>query len=399
MIFHSIDNNSQCKTVYLEDKLISNPDYKQLTGTWDYKTDHDNDDIQYAKLYLSGKSIEAGCPLHLQAEWNKVKNKHNAFIKSFITSGVKATDYCFYDLVPESFLHEYFGHKIKIIEYILKTHNKPPQYDYLLDLRKLLCSIEENKLCLDMSPLTPLLHQYKTRKFKERLNTLPPIISYKLFGTVTGRLTTQKNSFPILTLDKDYRCILKPNNDYFIEFDFNGAELRCLLALNGKDQPEGDIHKWHEKIMSKIYNGEMDRGEIKRKMFAWLYGGLDASLGMPQIESYYNKRQALKKYWDGLKIVNPFGREIECDEFRALNFLIQSTTSDLFLRRAIEVNNLLKGKKSKITALIHDSILLDFSKEDKNILPDLLSTFEKTELGNFRVNKKIGLNFGNMKEF
>ena len=399
MIFHSIDNKQNCKTVFSQNELILDPDYNNFTGTWDYNLDHHNPDIQYAKLYLKGKSLNDVCPSDLKEEWEAVKERHGAFIKSFKSAKVKATDYCFYDLVPEDFLLHYFSQKCKIVDYILNNYAKPTNYEFLFELSKLLSEIEGAPLIFNYSALTPILHKYKARRFKEKLSKLNPFISYNIFGTVTGRLTTKKNSFPILTLDKDYRSILEPTNDWFVELDFNAAELRCLLALNEVPQPEEDIHKWHHAEISHIYKQDMDRNAIKRKIFSWLYGGPEVSLGMPKIEKYYNKQRVVEKYWDGTKIINPFGKEIECDKFRALNFLIQSTTSDLFLRRAIEVNKLLHGRKTKITALIHDSMLLDFSEEDKEILPALISTFEKTDLGNFRVNKKIGLDFGNMKEF
>ena len=67
-------------------------------------------------------------------------------------------------------------------------------------------------------------------------------------------------------------------------------------------------------------------------------------------------------------------------------------------RRAVEINKLLKDRKTKIGALIHDSLLLDVAKEDKEILPELIKVFGKTDLGTFKVNKKIGLDFGRMMD-
>ena len=47
------------------------------------------------------------------------------------------------------------------------------------------------------------------------------------------------------------------------------------------------------------------------------------------------------------EITNPFGRKIKADKFHALNALIQSTTSDTFLRRAILSGLSMSGNNSK----------------------------------------------------
>ncbi len=65
-------------------------------------------------------------------------------------------------------------------------------------------------------------------------------------------MTTRKGYFPILTLDGEYRSILKPKNNYFVEFDYNAAELRVLLGLSGKAQPQEDMHQWN---IDNIYRG------------------------------------------------------------------------------------------------------------------------------------------------
>ncbi len=73
-----------------------------------------------------------------------------------------------------------------------------------------------------------------------------------MWGTKTGRMTTRKHYFPILTLDSDYRSIIKPTNDYFVELDYNAAELRVLLGLSGKEQPIEDLHTWN---LNNVYGG------------------------------------------------------------------------------------------------------------------------------------------------
>ena len=76
---------------------------------------------------------------------------------------------------------------------------------------------------------------------------------------------------------------------------------------------------------------------------------------------------------------------------------MQSTTSDLLLKRAIDIFKLLKEKKSYVAFTLHDSLVIDMSLEDKHMLNDLVSTFENTDLGKYKVNVSAGKNFGDMR--
>ena len=49
--------------------------------------------------------------------------------------------------------------------------------------------------------------------------------------------------------------------------------------------------------------------------------------------------------------------------------------------------------------LIHDSIVIDFAREDKGILENLIKEFGNTDLGIFKVNASLGTSFGNMVKF
>ena len=70
----------------------------------------------------------------------------------------------------------------------------------------------------------------------------------------------------------------------------------------------------------------------------------------------------------------------------------------MVLEQAYRVFELLKEKKSYISLLIHDSIVIDLAQEDKQFLPELIEIFSKTKLGVFKVNIKGGLDYGNMRE-
>ena len=399
MLFQFIDNKLECPSIYSNKQIISEPEYNKLSKTWSYNSVLKDQDIKYASLYAQGQNLEQCCPNSLKDEWEKVKQKHFAYIKSFEEAKVKYNDYCFYDLVPESFVLEYFDMKSQITDHVLNSYEKPENYNFLLNLSELVFEIESNKLHIDSSALDNKLYEFRTRKFKEKLLRIRPYISYNMFGTITGRLATKKDSFPILTLDKNYRHAILPQNNWFIELDFNAAELRCLLALNNQEQPEEDIHDWHGKIFNRIFNRTLSRDEIKRKIFGWLYGPPNVSLGIPEVQQYYDKQKTLQKYWNGEEVKNPFGRVVKADEFHALNALIQSTTSDTFLRRAIAVNKLLEGRKSFTMGLIHDSMVIDFDRNDKDILENLIKEFGNTDLGIFKVNGRLGTSFGNMVKF
>ena len=59
---------------------------------------------------------------------------------------------------------------------------------------------------------------------------------------------------------------------------------------------------------------------------------------------------------------------------------------------------ILKGKRSKIAFTMHDSVVLDFAKEDYKIVEALKTIFEDNLFGRFSSTISIGKNFGDLKE-
>ena len=66
----------------------------------------------------------------------------------------------------------------------------------------------------------------------------------------------------------------------------------------------------------------------------------------------------------------------------------------MVLRQAIKIRNLLNGRKSKLIFIVHDSIVIDCSAEDKQMLDKLVSCFSSTALGEFKVGVHMGKDFG-----
>ena len=78
--------------------------------------------------------------------------------------------------------------------------------------------------------------------------------------------------------------------------------------------------------------------------------------------------------------------------------MIQSTTSDLTLDRAVALDRALENTKSKVAFVVHDEVVLDIAEEDKEKIPELKAMFENNKLGNFMANTKAGKSYGKMME-
>jgi len=363
----------------------------EFDGTWNFSTNFPDADLEYAQLYCHGASLGEVCPSVLEERWEQISKRMKAYLKCFVHAQISLEEHCFYDMVPEHFLLEFFEVKNRITQHVLKKHKKPHNYNFLRDLTMLVSDIKDQPLKFNMGNIDAVLLSRKSNKnLIKKINSSKGRISYNMYGTRTGRLTTNSGSFPILTLKKEFRKGIEPQNDLFVELDFNAAELRTLLALCGKEQPEGDIHEWNAK---NVFRGLVTRKEAKERIFAWLYNSESKDC---LANRAYDRFAVKEKYWDGKIVTTPFGRKIEADDFHALNYIIQSTTSDLFLRRAIALYKLLSGRKSRIAFTIHDSLIVDFANEDKEILKKMIETFSETELGAFKANVGVGSNFGSL---
>jgi len=140
----------------------------------------------------------------------------------------------------------------------------------------------------------------------------------------------------------------------------------------------------------------MSRDNAKRRFFAWLYNPDSKD---EELKNYYNKEKILDKYYKTGYINTIFGRKIECDSFHALNYLLQSTSSDNCMDRANKIMKMLSGRKSTIAFCLHDCVVLDFSNQDAHLLPQIKQVFEQTRLGKFKINLKAGKTYGLLEDF
>ena len=391
MYFQTLDDKGECVGVYKDGELYFNDLPQGMERTWKYAEYLEESDVEYASLYGGNRSLNDICPAFLIDDWVAVEDKLKAYYRSFVLAKVNMDENCFFDLVPRTFLLEYCEIRNKITQYVFENYEKPQNYDFMVDLTKVLARIRHQKLNIDVSSLSKQAHLAKFRKAMKKFSQIDSYCRYNINGTKTGRLTTQKNSFPIMTMDKDFRSIVKPTNDWFVELDFNAAEVRTLMALGGSDVPLEDIHDWNVR---NLFNAGVTREEAKQKFFSWLY---DENKTSPRLSKYYDRDKVREMYWDGQVVKTMFGREIEADRSHALNYIIQSTTADLVLRQVVKIHDMLRDKKSFIAFTIHDNIVLDMTDEERYNIPMMIEEFSNTELGKFLVNVKAGKDFGSLR--
>jgi hypothetical protein len=387
--FITLDDKEWCKGIYTDGKLYFNKFPKDLKQTWKYNPVFNDGEIDFAHLWCEGKSIEQVCPEELKPQLELYNKKLDAFSRSFGEAKVDLNENCFFDLVPQQFLLEYCDLKSKIVDSVFVNYPRSANYKFYLKLEKLICKIRSRDLKLDLKT-KDLNRILKTREFIRSLQNYSSSISYNQFGTKTGRLSTQSKSFPILTMNSDYRSIVKPTNNKFVEIDYNAAEARTLLALAGKEQPEQDLHDWNAKILG------ISREQAKKGLFAWLYGSRNEEYS--KFSDIFNIKSVLDKFYDGKVVQNPFGRKIEADPFHALNYLVQSTTSDMVLRQILKVDEYLNNKDSFVSFIIHDAVFLDTTDNESEITRDIAGIMATNDFGVFPVNVSIGRDFGSMEK-
>jgi len=404
MLFQTLDDKSECVGIYCDGSLhFDAADFPaHMSKTWKYSEYlRDRGEIEYANLYVQDKKMEEVIPEYLREDWNEVAARLLAFRRSLGIGKVDIDSHCIFDLIPTRFLADFCEVKNIITDYVITHYERPQRYEYLLKVCQLLEDISNRPLKINDQRLKAFISGEPRDGPIRRLLGAPPYIRYNQFGTKTGRLTTRRNSFPILTLKKRLRSVVEPRNDYFLELDFNGAEVRVLLGMLGMPQPSDDVHEFHRR---EIFGKKKSREEVKTAFFAWLYGSKSAEtrLYSKHLEKFYNKEQVLDQYWDGKKVYTPYRKEIDnVDEHHALNYIVQSTCAELTLLQALKIDHLLRsqGSHSHIACIIHDAIVIDFSQKDEALLGDIKQLMESTKFGRFKINVSSGNDLGNLKEF
>ena len=390
MIFQIVDEKKECTGVFINGEIKHRKIDKDLTGTWSYSDILEDVDIEFADLYCGGLSLDAVCPDNLKDRWETRKHKIQSFVRSFINAKINLNDVCFYDLVPTGHLIHYYNLRNEITEHVFESYPRPRNYSFLRDTTITVNEIAQQPLQFNWEFLKPrYTKDMKAKSLWDRC-TDDIRVQYNIFGTKTGRLGVKQGSFPILNLKKELRPFVIPTKDCFVELDYNAAEVRTLLSLSDQEQPQEDIHEWNA---NNIFANEKSRDAAKRSFLAWLYNPNSTAIET----EYYDRTKVLAKYYKNGVVETPFGRDIESDDFHALNYLLQSCSSDNCITQVNKIHKFLRHMETNVAFIIHDSVVLDMSYEERHLLNQIIEIFQDTQLGHFPCNVSIGRNLGNLE--
>lgn len=232
--------------------------------------------------------------------------------------------------------------------------------------------------------------------------------------TSTGRLASQYpnlQNIPVRTEQgRLIRTAFVPESEEYtmLSADYSQIELRIMAALSGDPamcsafQEGRDIHT---ETAARVYGVSRDqvdstmRRAAKTVNFGIIYGisafGLSQKLGCTRgeatslIESYFIQFPNIKTYMDDLvhkaeqsgyaetlmgrrRIISEIhsaNKTIKAAANRtAINTPIQGTAADMIKIAMVHVNELLKGKKSRLILQIHDELLIDLHKEETDLI-------------------------------
>ena len=258
----------------------------------------------------------------------------------------------------------------------------------------------------------------------------------------TGRLSSNNpnlQNIPIRTEQgKEIRKAFVPRNEEYtlVAADYSQIELRLIAELSRDEtmleafRQGQDIHTTTAAKVYKIKPEEVDK-EMRRKAktvnFGIIYGisahGLSERLNIKRneakeiIDAYFEQYPAIRKYMDDqiafarehgyvqtLKSRRRYLRDINSKnsvvrgfaERNAINAPIQGSSADMIKIAMINVHNFLvnNNMKTKMTLQVHDELIFDVHKDEKNTVKQAVKKHMKEALA-LSIPVVVDINEGN----
>ena len=218
--------------------------------------------------------------------------------------------------------------------------------------------------------------------------------------TTTGRPVNNFNGINFVGLkhDNGERDCFEPDNDFFVEMDYDGYHPRLIGDIVGY-RFHGNVHNELAQIYFKSKEiTPQQYKESKTLTFKQIYGGIDkANLHHP----FFRKTQDfINIIWEEFnkkgKIICG-GYEIKKENHpkihsqKLFNYYIQATETYTNVEKINEIQDYLENKKTKLVLYIYDAFIFDVSKQDgKQTLVDLQNILSEK----FPIKVKVGKHYG-----
>ena len=218
--------------------------------------------------------------------------------------------------------------------------------------------------------------------------------------TTTGRPVNNFNGINFVGLkhDNGERDSFEPDNDLFIEMDYDGYHPRLIGDIVGF-LFEDNVHNTLAQIYFKSKEiTPQQYKESKTLTFKQIYGGIDkANLHHP----FFRKTQDfINIIWEEFNKKGEIicgGYEIKKENHpkihaqKLFNYYIQATETYTNVEKINEIQDYLEDKKTKLVLYIYDAFIFDFAKEDgKQTLIDIENMLSEK----FPVKLKTGEHYG-----
>ena len=223
--------------------------------------------------------------------------------------------------------------------------------------------------------------------------------SYNLYN-ITSRPTNAFNSINFLAFNKENgsRTAFIPENDAFVEFDFDGYHIRLIADAMYTDIPQDQ--SIHEYLGKQYFNKEEltpeEYQEAKKITFRQMYNGVEEEyMHIEFFEDVYHTVRAMwTAYTNNGFLELPNGRKLtqeNANPQKLFNYYIQCLETVNNVKKLNKLKDYLKDKQSKVLLVVYDSILIDYAVSDgKGTLSHIKDILEE---GGYKVKAKKGDNY------
>ena len=200
------------------------------------------------------------------------------------------------------------------------------------------------------------------------------LTSYNLYN-VTSRPTNAFNSvnFAAIPKSQEHRKCFRPQNDHFVEFDFDGYHLRLLCDEIDYALTDDSAHKQlARQYFNKTDINEDEYQQAKQINFHAIYGKIPEKWAHLEIFTKIDRfiRELWRRYEDDGKVVAPISGKVfdrglkDMHPQKLMNYIMQSLETSRNILILKEVLRYLQDKKTKLVLYTYDALLFDFHKED-----------------------------------